>query len=297
MKLHNYLQALLVEMKASNEIVNNITIMNAKKQKVPTVLLFDSGVGGLSVYQEIEQILPALNYIYSFDNQGFPYGEKTEQYIIERAVKIIETISQHHPLDLIVIACNTASTIVLPALREKFTCPIVGVVPAIKPAVKLTENGVIGLLATKATVSRQYTQDLINQFAKECMVELLGVSRLVEIAEDKLHGVAVHNEEIREILQPWFNLKKVPDTIVLGCTHFPLIRDEIKAVLPKNVHVIDSGAAIARRVATLLPEVDKASHAHGSKIAICTELTEKVQRLKPVLAEYGLTELREYRID
>lgn len=149
----------------------------------PTVLVFDSGVGGLSVYDEIRRLLPDLHYIYAFDNVAFPYGEKSETFIVERVVEIVTAVQQRYPLSLAVIACNTASTVSLPALREKFAFPVVGVVPAIKPAARLTANGVVGLLATRATVKRPYTHELIARFANECQIAMLGSAELVELAE------------------------------------------------------------------------------------------------------------------
>ena len=145
----------------------------------PTVLVFDSGVGGLSVYNEIRQLLPNLHYIYAFDNVAFPYGEKSEEFIVERVVEIVTAVQQRYPLALAVIACNTASTVSLPALREKFAFPVVGVVPAIKPAARLTANGIVGLLATRGTVKRPYTRELIDRFANECRIEMLGSAELV----------------------------------------------------------------------------------------------------------------------
>ena len=147
----------------------------------PTVLVFDSGVGGLSVYDEIRRLLPDLHYIYTFDNVAFPYGEKSEAFIVERVVEIVTAVQARYPLSLAVIACNTASTVSLPALREKFGFPVVGVVPAIKPAARLTANRVVGLLATRGTVKRPYTHELIQRFANECHFELLGSSELVEM--------------------------------------------------------------------------------------------------------------------
>ena len=142
----------------------------------PTVLVFDSGVGGLSVYNEIRQLLPNLHYIYAFDNVAFPYGEKSEEFIVERVVEIVTAVQQRYPLALAVIACNTASTVSLPALREKFAFPVVGVVPAIKPAARLTANGIVGLLATRGTVKRPYTRELIDRYMDE-----LGLGRQIKL--------------------------------------------------------------------------------------------------------------------
>lgn len=253
----------------------------------PTVLVFDSGVGGLSVYDEVRQHLPDLHYLYAFDNAGFPYGEKTETFIVERVVAIVDAITRRHPVSLVIIACNTASTVTLPALRERFAFPVVGVVPAIKPAARLTRNGVVGLLATRATVRRSYTHELVSQFAKTCKIEMLGSAELVELAEAKLHGEEVSIDEIRRIVQPWLRMAEPPDTVVLGCTHFPLLRDELQQILPEGTRLIDSGAAIARRTAWLLENEAPEVRSLLQNVAFCTELDGEAVQLSPVLQRYG----------
>lgn len=253
----------------------------------PTVLVFDSGVGGLSVYDEVRQLLPDLHYLYAFDNAGFPYGEKSETFIVERVVAIVEAITQRYPLSLVIIACNTASTVSLPALRERFVFPIVGVVPAIKPAARLTRNGVVGLLATRATVRRPYTHELVAQFAGSCHIEMLGSAELVELAEAKLHGAEVVLDEVRRIVQPWLRMTEPPDTVVLGCTHFPLLREELQQVLPEGTRLIDSGAAIARRTAWLLEHEAPEVNSSQQNVAFCTELDGEAGQLLPVLQRYG----------
>ncbi|MDF2041734.1 MULTISPECIES: glutamate racemase [unclassified Pantoea] len=253
----------------------------------PTVLVFDSGVGGLSVYDEVRQLLPDLHYLYAFDNAGFPYGEKSETFIVERVVAIVEAITQRYPLSLVIIACNTASTVSLPALRERFAFPVVGVVPAIKPAARLTRNGVVGLLATRATVRRPYTHELVAQFAGSCNIEMLGSAELVELAEAKLHGAEVALDEVRRIVQPWLRMAEPPDTVVLGCTHFPLLREELQKVLPEGTRLIDSGAAIARRTAWLLEHEAPEVNSSQQNVAFCTELDGEAVQLSPVLQRYG----------
>lgn len=253
----------------------------------PTVLVFDSGVGGLSVYDEVRQLLPDLHYLYAFDNAGFPYGEKTETFIIERVVAIVEAITQRYPLSLVIIACNTASTISLPALRQRFAFPVVGVVPAIKPAARLTRNGVVGLLATRATVRRPYTHELVQQFATTCKIEMLGSAELVELAEAKLHGDEVSLDEVRHIVQPWLRMSEPPDTVVLGCTHFPLLREELQQVLPEGTRLIDSGAAIARRTAWLLEYEAPVVRSSQENAAFCTQMDSEAVQLSPVLQRYG----------
>lgn len=262
----------------------------------PTVLVFDSGVGGLSVYDEVRQLLPALHYLYAFDNEGFPYGEKSEEYIVERVVEVVAAITRRTPLALVVIACNSASTVSLPALRQRFEFPVVGVVPAIKPAARLTRNGVVGLLATRGTVKRPYTHELVAQFARECKIEMLGSVALVELAEAKLHGEPVSLEEVRRTVQPWLRMKEPPDTVVLGCTHFPLLRDELQQVLPDGTRLVDSGAAIARRIAWLLEHGAPQAVSSGQNVAFCTLMDEDAVQLVPVLQRYGFPLLEKLAI-
>jgi len=255
------------------------------------VLIFDSGVGGLSVYEEIRQLLPDLHYLYAFDNEAFPYGEKSEEFIVERVVAIVTAITQYTPLSLVVIACNSASTVTLPALRERFAFPVVGVVPAIKPAARLTRNGIVGLLATRGTVRRPYTHELVARFARECKTEMLGSAELVELAEAKLHGKPVPLKDVKRILQPWLRMAEPPDTVVLGCTHFPLISEELQQVLPEGTRLIDSGAAIARRTAWLLEHEAPVALSSGGNTAYCTAYNENSEQLMPVLQRYGFGKL------
>ncbi|WON76830.1 glutamate racemase [Serratia sp. UGAL515B_01] len=262
----------------------------------PTVLVFDSGVGGLSVYQEVRQLLPDLHYIYAFDNLAFPYGEKSEEFIIARVLEIVSAVQQYHPLALVIIACNTASTVSLPALREHFVCPVVGVVPAIKPAAKLTANGIVGLLATRGTVQRTYTRELIERFAADCKIELLGSSELVELAEAKLHGESVPLTTLKRILQPWLNMREPPDTVVLGCTHFPLLSEELVQVLPEGTRLVDSGAAIARRAAWLISTQEDLVSSQEENLAYCMILNESTDALLPVLQGYGFNSLKKLPI-
>lgn len=262
----------------------------------PTVLVFDSGVGGLSVYDEVRQLLPDLHYIYAFDNVAFPYGEKSEEFIVERVVEIVTAVQERYPLALAIIACNTASTVSLPALREKFAFPVVGVVPAIKPAARLTTNGIVGLLATRGTVRRPYTHELVARFASECKIEMLGSAELVELAEAKLHGQPVDLEELRKILRPWLRMKEPPDTVVLGCTHFPLLEEELLQVLPEGTRLIDSGAAIARRTVWLLEHESPNASSADENIAFCMGLTPEIAQLTPVLQRYGFPRLEKLAV-
>jgi glutamate racemase len=268
----------------------------------PVALVFDSGVGGLSVYDEVRQLLPDLHYIYAFDNVAFPYGEKEEAFIIERVTAIVSAVAKRHPLAIIIIACNTASTVSLPALRALVSCPVVGVVPAIKPAAKLTRNGIVGLLATRATVKRPYTHDLIARFAVDCKILSLGSAELVELAEAKLHGHAVDLGTLKKILHPWLRLPEPPDTVVLGCTHFPLLSDELARVLPDGTRLIDSGAAIARRARWLVENAHVAipprkDNVEIESIAYCMAINEQTEKLLPVLQAYGFKNIQKLLIN
>lgn len=223
------------------------------------ILIFDSGLGGLSIYHHIRQALPNHRYRYLADSARFPYGELDPQELIDGCVARIREQIEAEPVDLVVIACNSASTLVLEPLRAVIDCPVVGVVPAIKPAAVMSYKKVIGLLATPGTVKRAYTDELAAQFAADCEMVRVGSSDLVWLAEQKLAGKAVSRTELEPILAPF--IAQQPDVVVLGCTHFPLLKEEIAQVLGPKVRLVDSGAAIARRVSQLLGEskVEKGS--------------------------------------
>ncbi|MBE2896857.1 glutamate racemase [Pasteurellaceae bacterium HPA106] len=255
-----------------------------------SILVFDSGVGGLTIYQEIQALLPEWHYLYCSDNAFFPYSEKPEQAIIDRTLAICQRIMQTHSLKLIVIACNTASTVVLPTLRHAFPdVSIVGTVPAIKPAAKLSQTKQIGLLATKGTVKRPYTQQLIDQFALDCDVLRLGSTELVQLAEDKLHGKRVTQAQVQSAVRDWADKTQL-DTVILGCTHFPFLRQELQQALPQVKHFIDSGKAIAARVQYLLK--DQQPYSAGENCVYYTQVLGDEQPLRECLAQMGFKQLR-----
>ncbi len=262
----------------------------------PTILVFDSGVGGLSVYREVKKLIPNAHYIYAFDNEAFPYGEKSEAFIIDRVYQIVKAIAVKHPLTITIIACNTASTVSLPNLRANFKFPVVGVVPAIKPATKLTRNGVVGLLATKGTVNREYTKELIERFATDCKVVSLGSAELVQLAERKLHGETLPLDEVAQTVRPWLRMSEPPDTVILGCTHFPLLIEELEKVLPDGTRFIDSGSAIARRTVWLINNQAEIIESDEEDFAYCMLMNESVQGLRPVLEAEGFISLKKLAI-
>ncbi len=252
--------------------------------------VFDSGLGGISVAREIRRDMPNEHVLYFGDSANAPYGTKSPEQVRELSDVIVKRFVEQG-VKAVVIACNTASTVSLPALREKFAFPVVGVVPAIKPAARLTANGIVGLLATRGTVKRPYTRELIDRFANECRIEMLGSAELVELAEAKLHGEPVPLEELRRILRPWLRMQEPPDTVVLGCTHFPLLQEELQRVLPEGTRLIDSGAAIARRTAWLLEHEAPDAKSSDENKAFCMALTAETEQLLPVLRRYGFSTL------
>jgi len=224
---------------------------------VPRILVFDSGIGGLSIAASIHQSLPGAELVYLADNAGFPYGEQPEAVVMDRCTALVMDTLARVPCDIIVIACNTASTVVLPRLRAMTRVPVVGVVPAVKPAAAITRNQRIGVLATPATVRRPYLDELIQEFASHCQVARIGHPGLVQWVENSVSGAPVPRNELAQAVAG-FRTAGV-DTVVLGCTHYPLLLAPLKEVLPEVSFWVDSGAAIARRTAFLLEQQGKAA--------------------------------------
>lgn len=218
-----------------------------------SILVFDSGLGGLTVYREIAAVRPNADYVYVADDAAFPYGAMDEQKLVGRVVALIgELIATHRP-DLVVIACNTASTIALPALRKNFPVPFVGTVPAIKPACSGSITRRISVLGTEATVTREYTRALIRDYAGDCQVTLVGSKHLAAYAEAELGGAPASDTAVTAEIAPCFRDDGArTDTVVLACTHYPLIVERLGRLAPWPVAFIDPAPAIARRVADLL---------------------------------------------
>jgi glutamate racemase len=216
------------------------------------ILFFDSGVGGLSVLEPTRELLPQAPIVYAADNAGFPYGKRSEAEIASRVPALLgRLVERFHPR-LAVIACNTASTIALDHVRSALDLPVVGTVPAIKPAAEISRSRVLGVLGTEATVRQPYVDDLAASFARDCTIVRHGSPELVELAEAKLGGEALRLDAVRSAVQPMFDKAggDAIDTIVLACTHFPLLEDELKQAFP-NIAFVDGGRGIARRIAWL----------------------------------------------
>jgi glutamate racemase len=222
----------------------------------PTILVFDSGLGGLTVFREIAAVRPDANFVYLADDAAFPYGALAEPALIARLVALLgEAIAIHKP-DLVVIACNTASTIALPQLRKKFAVPFVGTVPAIKPACVASRTRRVAVLGTEATVKREYTRALIRDHGQGCDVDLVGAKQLAAYAEAELHGQPVSDAALLAEIGPCFRDDgNRTDTVVLACTHYPLLIARLEQIAPWPVNFIDPAPAIARRVANLLESV------------------------------------------
>ncbi|WP_110667509.1 glutamate racemase [Salinicola halophilus] len=214
-------------------------------------LVFDSGVGGLSVYAEIRRRQAHLSLDYVCDNAALPYGTKPDAWLTARIVAVCLAACERVRPRALVVACNTASTLALEALREALSIPVIGTVPAVKTAAALSRSRCIGLLATSATLKRGYLDRLIVDFAGDCRVMRVAADALVLEAERRLAGEKARHEVLIEALAPLSAAIEL-DAVVLGCTHFPLLREALAAVLPVGVRWIDSGAAIAQRLATIL---------------------------------------------
>jgi glutamate racemase len=217
------------------------------------LLMFDSGLGGLTVFREVVAVRPHADYIYVADDAAFPYGAIEEQALVARVVGLMGELIEAHRPDLIVIPCNTASTIVLPDLRKNFSAPFVGTVPAIKPACAASLTKRVSVLGTEGTVAREYTRALIRDYAGGCKVTLVGSKTLASLAEQHMAGAEVGDDAIRNEIAPAFvDDGARTDTVVLACTHYPLLLERLRKLSPWPVNFVDPAPAIARRVVDLL---------------------------------------------
>lgn len=260
----------------------------------PHVLVFDSGLGGLSVSEEIASLLPGVSLTYFGDTGFFPYGTRTAAEVETRVVDCLQRLVDKYQPDIIVLACNTASTVALPAARALIDTPIVGVVPAIKPAAEQSTSKVIGLLATPGTVEREYTSDLIYTFARDCEIISVGSSELVRLAEEKLLlGKAVDNQ-LGDILKPLTSHPSSAqiDTIVLACTHFPLLKSELALAFGREVTWLDSGLAIANRVSWLLSQSGIEAKGAGDYTALLGTEPPQPERLTQELHSRGFSKIQ-----
>jgi glutamate racemase len=255
------------------------------------ILVFDSGVGGLSVLAPIRAALPRAPIVYVADNAGFPYGSKTEAEIAARVPALLGRLNERYRPRLIVIACNTASTIALAHVRAALDVPVVGTVPAIKPAAELTRTKVIGVLGTPATVRQAYVDNLAREFAAGCTVLRHGTAELAGMAEAKLRGEVLPAADYAAVMagltaQPG---GEAMDVVVLACTHFPLVAEELAVAAGRSLRFVDGANGIARRTAHLLAGADWPAAAPMG-LAVFTKADEKAEALRPALARFGLAQ-------
>lgn len=222
--------------------------------RAPTVVVFDSGLGGLSVLRELVRTQTDARFIYAADDAGFPYGGWKEDELVARVVGVMDALIARLMPDAVVIACNTASTLVLPALRTRHSIPFIGTVPAIKPACEGSVSRQVSVLATPGTVRRDYTQALIRDFAGDCRVNLVGSTGLATLAETAMAGGHVADDDFAAEIEPAFvrEGRARTDTVVLACTHYPLVLDRLRKVAPWPVRWVDPAPAIARRLSSLI---------------------------------------------
>ena len=256
-----------------------------------TILVFDSGIGGLTVLREARVAMPDQRFVYVADDAGFPYGDWKEGALIERIAGLFEGFIERYRPDLAIIACNTASTVVLEPLRERFAMPFVGTVPAIKPAAARTSTGQVSVLATPGTVERQYTRALIGEFAATVNVRLVGARRLAALAEEYMTTGQVDEAAVGEEISDCFvdRYGARTDIVVLGCTHYPFLTDVMRRVAPWPVDWLNPAEAIARHARRQVPEVE-------GDWAVATREDEAIftagmpgERVRRLLAGFGLS--------
>lgn len=266
--------------------------MTERDLKRGKVLVFDSGMGGLTVAREIKALAPRVSVDYAADTGFFPYGDKSDAALRARLPDIALALVDRVKPDVFVIACNTASTLALEDVRSVLDIPVVGTVPAIKPAAAATKTGVIGLLATPGTVRRAYTAQLIADFAQDVRVVMHGSVDLVRLAERQAAGEAVSLEAFRAAQAPLFSdeFGAQIDTVVLACTHFPLVRGELAATVPQAVTFIDSGEAIARQTLRVL-EGANGQNESGGTVWMSSDPRDQA-RLVEVCRRFGFEAVR-----
>ena len=259
----------------------------------PKILVFDSGLGGLTVLAEIRALRPDAFCVYAADDAVFPYGGLGEAELVARVDEVMAALVARYLPDIVVIACHTASTLVLPGLRAAYPhLPFVGTVPAIKPGAEASRSGMVSVLATPGTVARDYTQALIRDFAGHCRVTLVGATRLASLAEDFMHGGAVNRAAVAAEIAPAFVVagRARTDVIVLACTHYPLLLAMLAEIAPWPVTWIDPAPAIARRVDQVLGRASGAA-ATGQHRVVFTSGRKPGKALEMVLRQRGLEAL------
>jgi glutamate racemase len=258
----------------------------------PTILVFDSGLGGLTVHRELVRARPDARFVYCADDAAFPYGGLDEDHLVARVVAVMDRLIHAHAPDCVVIACNTASTLVLPHLRARFPLPFVGTVPAIKPACERSASRMVSILATPGTVARDYTRALVATYGGGCAVTLVGASRLAGLAEATMRGETPDLAAVAAEIAPCFveDAGRRTDAVALACTHYPLLVDTFRALAPWPVDWIDPAPAIARRLTQILGPAGTSAEPQPAT-AILTGGAAQAS-LAAVFQRFGLAETR-----
>ena len=211
--------------------------------------IFDSGIGGTSIWKEITALLPNENTIYLSDSKNAPYGEKTKQEIINLSIKNTEFLLKQN-CKLIVVACNTATTNAIQFLREKYNVPFIGIEPAIKPASLKTKTNRIGILATKGTLNSELFEKTSSTINKQISIKETIGTGLVELIEDG----KIDSNEMKNLLSLYLNplINEGVDCLVLGCTHYPYLIPQIREIVGNKMEIIDSGQAVAKQTKVVL---------------------------------------------
>lgn len=257
--------------------------------RAPTILVIDSGLGGLTVLREIVRARPDARYVYVADDVFFPYGHHSEDEIVARVVPLMGELVAAHAPDLVVIACNTMSVSVMAPLRAAYAVPFVGTVPAVKPACAASTTKRVSVLGTRATVKREYTQALIRDHAQACTVTLVGSPNLASLAEAALNGEAIGDDAILAEIALCFvdDGRLRTDAVVLACTHYPLLLDRMIALAPWPVAWIDPAPAIARRVVDLLGPAPPNAPAAPTSFAYTSGRAPSAQLAKALVPFFG----------
>jgi glutamate racemase len=259
------------------------------------VLVFDSGIGGLSVLRAVRERLPQQEVVYVADDAAFPYGDWEEDALVEHVVGVMDDLIARFAPVAVVIACYTASTLVLPPLRLRFSVPFVGTVPAIKPAAAQTKSGLVAVLSTPGTMKRVYTRELVSSFAKDCHVRLVGAPELARIAETRMRGGAISREAVAgQIADCFVEVDgRRTDIVVLACTHYPFLADIMAELAPWTVTWLDPAPAIARRLVTVLEGQPAAGS--GGGLALFTSGRAPSQALARLLGAHGVPLLSSHK--
>lgn len=216
--------------------------------------VFDSGVGGLSVLIELKKKLPNENFIFLADQLNVPYGEKTTEELVGFMYKITNYLIKKHKIKMFVVACNTATVHTIEELRSKYSFPIIGTVPAVKPAARNTETGVIAVISTPSTSESATLKNLIKDHCQNVKVLNIGCRYL----ENAVEAGDINSSQVKYLIAQYLKEVKnsLADHVVLGCTHYPFLKRTIQKIVGRNVKLIDSGKAIAKHTQSLLKKHD-----------------------------------------